>query len=465
VDFKPGYKTKLEKEGLKIVKLFQKNGFKAFWVGGTVRDLILKRPIDNLDIATNAKPDETEKLLAKKGYNTKPVGKTFGTILAATKSGPVEITTFRKEGRYLDHRKPSEITYIDSMGEDSARRDFTVNAMYLDPVKGEILDPQGGAAHIESKLLKFVGDPKKRIDEDALRMLRAVRFSAQLNFKLEKNSFAAIKTRAKFIQHISGERIKAELDKICVLENKDFGFRLLDEIGLLKFIMPEVYALKKTWHKSKMYHLEGSAFEHTALAVKNIKPGDASLAYAAAYHDAGKALTATPRMKEEGMVNSFPKHEFVSGDLFKNFAKRLKFSRHEKDLVLWITRMHMKRVAFVKDMSEAKKLELVRHKYFPQLLELWRADSLSNLRRDGDELRGGNARAYEIGLKMLNNISKHENLIKKLTEGKFLIAQTGIRPGPKIGELKNILSNKIILNEIKNISDAKKFLKKFAKSS
>jgi tRNA nucleotidyltransferase/poly(A) polymerase len=453
--------NQLQREGLRIVKLLKSGGFKAFWVGGTVRDMLLKRKIDNLDIATSARPEQTEVSLNRAGYNTKPVGKIYGTILSITKTGPIEITTFRREGRYVYRRRPEEVTYIDDYLEDSARRDFTINAMYYDPVKKDLLDPQNGQKDIQRKLLKFVGDPKKRIDEDALRMMRAVRLSVQLEFKLEKNSYAAIKTRAKYIQDISGERIKMELDKILSSENKEQGIRLLDELGLLRFIMPEVVALKQIWHKSKMYHLEGSAFEHTLLALRHMPTGQTALSYAALFHDAGKALTATPRQKEEGLVNSFPNHENVSAELFKAFAERLRFSRKEADEVLWITKMHMKRVAFIKDMSEDKKIQLVRHKYFPELLQVWRADSMANLRLMDGKITPGNAHAYKEGVKMLANIETKKKLIEKLATGKMIMTHAKISSGPKVGAIKSRLEKFILNGKIKTLRDAKTFLKNF----
>jgi tRNA nucleotidyltransferase/poly(A) polymerase len=457
--------TKLEQEGLKILKLLKQNGFEAFWVGGTVRDLLLKRKIDNLDIATSARPDDTEKILNRAKFSHKPIGKAYGTILAITKYGPIEITTFRREGKYISRRRPEEVTYIQDHREDSKRRDFTINAMYYDPITKQILDPQNGQKDLERKLLKFVGDPKKRIDEDALRMLRAVRFSIQLNFKLEKNSYAAVKTRAKYIQVISGERVKAELDKILSSENKVLGIRLLDELGILKFIMPEITELKKTHHKSKFYHLEGSAFEHTLLVLEHMPAGDPALAYAALFHDAGKALTATPKQKEEGVVNSFHNHENVSAELFKTFADRLKFSRKEADMILWITKMHMKRIAFIKDMGESKKIQLARHKYFPQLIKLWRADSVGNLRIINGKKVPGTPRAYEEGVKLLANIQTKKKLIEKFSKGELIIKHAQVSPGPKIAALKTLLEKNILEDKIKTLRDVKNFLQNLRKNT
>ncbi len=223
------YNNKLHKAGLKVAKLLQQNSFQAFWVGGVVRDILLKYKSDNIDIATDALPDEVEKILRKAKIRYGALGKHFGTIMAIVKKVPVEITTFRTEGRYSNKRHPDKIVFIKDFLQDAKRRDFTINALYFDPVTKEFFDPTNGIKDLGLKLIRFIGDPKKKIDEDALRMLRGVRLATQLNFKLEKNTFAAIKTRAKYIQGLSINQINKETEKISD-EN------LLKQTGLMKFI-------------------------------------------------------------------------------------------------------------------------------------------------------------------------------------------------------------------------------------
>ncbi len=220
-------KTAVEKAGTKAVKLLQSKGFQVFWVGGIVRDMMLKRSSDNVDIATDALPDEVEKIF--KQYKAKPIGKQFGSILVIIDDVKVEITTFRSEGRYSNRRHPDQVSFIKDYLQDAKRRDFTINALYFDPIKKELYDPTNGLKDLERKLIRFVGDPKKRIDEDALRMLRAVRLATQLGFKLEKNTFAAIKTRAKYIQTLNQNQIRKELVKIK-------GTELLKSTGLFRFL-------------------------------------------------------------------------------------------------------------------------------------------------------------------------------------------------------------------------------------
>jgi tRNA nucleotidyltransferase/poly(A) polymerase len=455
----------LAKIGLRIVKALQADGFKAFWVGGTVRDIILNRSINNLDMATSAKPDQIIKTLSKLKLPYKDVGGKYGTILTPTKYGPVEITTFRTEGEYVNRRKPKTIQYIDDYLPDSQRRDLTINAIYYDPVSHNLLDPQNGLVDIERGLIKFVGDPKKRINEDALRLIRAVRFATQLSFKIEKNSFAAIKTRAKFVNGISGDRIRQELEKILIDANRVRGITELNSTGLLKFIMPEVYALQTVYHKSKKYHLEGSVFEHTMLVLQNITATSLPLAYAALYHDAGKYTTATPKLKDGIMVNSFPGHEFESAKMFKNLAGRIKISRNIRELVLWITSQHMKRIAFIKDMRMDKKLALINHKHFPYLLEFWRADSISNLQNVNGANVFGTPYAYQEGLKLLKKAQSKSKTINKLTNGDLIQTITNLKPGPKIKKIKLQIFEKIIDDTITNLATLKKFLKNYTKNT
>jgi len=235
------YKTDLEKAGLKVAKLLQSQGFQSFWVGGLVRDHLISQRLkiksQNIDIATDATPDQVEQALDKAKIRYKSFGKHFGMIMAIVNHSPVEITTFRAEGRYSNRRHPDQVKFIKDYLADAKRRDFTVNAFYFDPISKILYDPTEGIRDLRLELLRFIGDPKKRIDEDALRMLRGVRLATELGFKLEKNSFAAIKTRAKYIQKTATKpTVKRELDKIMASKNKLVGVKLLKQIGLAKFI-------------------------------------------------------------------------------------------------------------------------------------------------------------------------------------------------------------------------------------
>jgi len=458
-------KSKLHQAGLKIVRLLHNKGYEAYFVGGTVRDMLISRVSDNIDIATNAVPDDVESILSKGNIKHKSVGRQFGTVLAIVSGFKIEITTFRSEGFYSDKRHPDKVEFIKDFRIDAGRRDFTVNAMYYDPVKNELSDPVGGLKDIKQKIIRFVGDPKKRIDEDYLRMLRAVRFSIQLGFKVEKNTFAAIKTRAKLIQDVSGERIKQEMDKILTSKGRADGLRLLEVTGLLKFIFPEIANLRGFSHKSVNYHLEGDMLDHTILALKNMYVPDKDLAYAVLFHDAGKPLVARPKKKAEGEVISTSGHDTVSARIFNKIAKKLAFSRESRQKIEWAIKNHSLRSPFMKDMKQAKKIRLVLHPYFPFMNELWKLDATANIKRAGTTTEPGEPKAWKEGKRLLEIVKKSQPLISTIATGNFVLKNSGIKPGPGVGNIIEDLKIKIILGEIKNPGDAKFFLKNSSKMS
>jgi tRNA nucleotidyltransferase/poly(A) polymerase len=456
----------LHQAGLEIVRLLKKNGHRAYWVGGVVRDLVLGRSSDNLDIATDALPDEVQRLLRLGRMTPKEIGKQFGTILVICNSHKIEITTFRSEGYYSDKRHPDSVEFISNYERDALRRDLTINAMYLDPEGGHLLDPAKGLADIQRKLVRFVGNAKKRIDEDYLRMLRAVRFAVQLGFKLEKNTYAAIKTRAKLIQEVSGERIKSELDKILISENRASGFKLLEETGLLKFIFPEIAKLRRFSHQSKTYHLEGDLLDHTLLALKQLDTEDVDLGYAVLFHDSGKPMRAVRKKKPEGWVISTPGHEKTSVDIFRRYAKSLHFSKASRQKIEWAILNHSLRSPFIRDMKTRKKIELALHSFFPFLIELWKVDATANMKKnEKGELIFGEPKAWFEAKNMLRVIQSKQNLLSQIANGKFIMSHVEINPGPALGRLISSLKIKIISGEIKNISDAKIFLQNFEKRS
>jgi len=447
----------VEKAGEKIVKLLARDGWQAFFVGGIVRNKILKRPSDNVDIATDATPDAIEAILQKTGIKPKPIGKKYGSILAIVDTVPVEITTFRSEGRYSDNRHPDQVEFIKDYLHDAKRRDFTINALYFDPISKKIFDPTNGLKDMKGKLLRFVGDPKKRIDEDALRMLRGVRLATQLGFKFEKNTFAAIKTRAKYIQGISGERVKAELDKILLSENRVLGLKLLKQTGLLKFISPELDGLDKISHKSRLFHLEGSIFDHTMLCLEVIKKeSDLDLIYATLFHDAGKISTGQRKFKRGEWAISFPGHQEVSAEIFRKFAIKYKFPRKNSGLIHWLIQSHDDWKFFAPELQEKKAIRLLLDPRYPILLKLWLADKGGNIRKNtstSNQIKGG-----AIAEKMFNVVMKKKSLLDKLATGDLIMKYSKLKPGKQLGAKIDDVKIQIVLGNIKNERDLKKFL-------
>jgi tRNA nucleotidyltransferase/poly(A) polymerase len=218
---------------IKIVKQLHANGFEALLAGGCVRDMLLRRPAKDYDVATNAQPRDVIKLFSR----TLKVGAKFGVIIVLLNGKQVEVATFRTEADYADGRHPAKVSFT-TASQDAARRDFTINGMFYDPIKKEVVDYVNGRADLKKKLLRTIGDPNERFSEDYLRMLRAVRFATQLGFKIEPETFTAIRANADGLCRISGERIAAELEAILVNPCRRTGVALLSETGLIKMIFP-----------------------------------------------------------------------------------------------------------------------------------------------------------------------------------------------------------------------------------
>lgn len=446
---------KLYNAGLKIARLLTKNGNAAFFVGGIVRNNLLKLKSDNIDIATDATPDLVEKILSSVGIKVKPIGKKYGSILAIVNDFPIEITTFRAEGRYSDNRHPDQVKFIDDYQIDAKRRDFTINALYFDPIKKETQDPVNGVKDIKGKLLRFVGNPKKRIDEDGLRMLRGVRLATQLGFKLEKNSFAAIKTRAKYIQEISGERVKAELDKILSDKNRVEGIKLLDKTGLLKFIIPEVEKLKKVFHLSKFYHLEGDVFTHSLKAIELLKIHDLDLIYATLFHDIGKVIKPQKVFQNNEWKFSFKGHIQMSSEIFLKFASKFRFPYRNSVLINWLILHHDDRRQF-RELDEAGQIKYLFASNIELLLELWRVDSLANLKSIKGQRTNVLSHSYTIAQKLLAKIKAVKNF--DLASGDRIMKYSKIGPGKHLGEKISDVKVQIVLGKIRNITELKSYL-------
>jgi len=448
----------VEQAGLKIVRLLAQKSFQVFFVGGIVRNTRLGLVSDNVDLATDATPNQIEQILSKQKIKVKPVGKKFGSILAIVDEVPVEITTFRSEGRYSDNRHPDQVEFIREYLADAKRRDFTINALYYDPIKKQLFDPTNGQKDLKAKILRFVGDPKRRIDEDALRMLRGVRLATQLGFKLEKNSFAAIKTRAKYIQGISGERIKAELDKILLSKNVILGMRLLQKSGLLRFLSSELDGLTKIFHHSKTYHLEGSVFEHSLLVLQALKLDHLALKYAALAHDVGKISTGKKVFKPEGWVYSFKGHEAKSVEIFEEFASNLKFSRIDKEIVMKVIELHDQKDKFFKA-STQEQVTYAMQDYFDLIIDLWQADSVGNISKpENDWYRKPRFEAYKLGVVLLKKIKSKAGLIATLAKGDLIMKLSHLKPGFQLGQRIQDVKVQIVLDKIKNERDLKEYL-------
>ena len=312
-------------------------GHQAHLVGGGVRDMLLGRPPADFDVATDAKPEAVMALFG----NTFaiPTGLKHGTVTVlteATPARPVEVTTFRGEGEYLDGRRPSSVTYVDSLGEDLARRDFTMNAIAYDPLADHVSDPFDGQGDLERRLVKAVGDPLARFREDGLRPMRGVRQAAQLAFEIDEATLAAIPQTLDVVRKVSVERIRDELLKLLGAARPSLGLELMRRTGLLAEVLPEllegVGCAQNRFHKHDVYW-------HT-LAVVDATRGDPIIRLGALLHDVGKPRARQPREGAPGEY-SFFKHEYVGADMAEAICRRLKLPNADRERVVAMVAHHM----------------------------------------------------------------------------------------------------------------------------
>lgn len=420
----------------KILKRLNTAGFSGYVAGGAVRDLIMGKTPHDYDIATNARPDDIKKLFAK----TIDTGIEHGTVTVIENKIGYEITTFRRDGAYNDNRHPDDVIYVNDPRTDCLRRDFTINAMMYNPESG-VLDFFCGKRDIRQGIIRCVGNAEARFREDALRMLRAIRFKAQLGFVLEDKTAQAIKKCAVLIKKVSRERILEELNKILLSENPD-GIRDLHNLGLLKFILPELERCFGEAQRNK-YHIYDVG-EHIMQAVKNT-PGDLILRWAALLHDTGKPCCSS--VDAQGIIHFYGHHR-ESRRIAVDILHRLHMdSASIKDISLLVEN-HDYRVeanfTAVKRMMSKTGAEL-----FEKLLILQRADNMAkNPKHLPDKLRRING-----GLDIYRAViaSKQPYRISDLVVNGRDLMDLGYRQGREIGDtLKALLDEVIIKPELNN---------------
>ena len=360
---------------LAILRTLRAHGYEAFLVGGGVRDLLLGRTPKDWDIATDALPARIEALFPK----TLPLGKAFGIIVVVPEEGdPVEVATYRADAPYADGRRPASVAFTHAR-EDALRRDFTINALFLDPDSGEIRDYVGGRADLDARLVRAIGDPAVRFAEDHLRLLRAIRFAATLGFAIDPATFAAIPPLAPQIRRISAERVRDELFRLLTESQKaGDALQLLRDSGLLREILPEVDAMAGV-EQPPEFHPEGDVFTHTRLMLDALPQNPSlRLALAVLLHDVGKPPTAQFATLPDGTQRwRFENHAHVGADIARSILERLRAPNALVDDVCAIVASHM-RLADAPKMRPPKLRRLLGAPTFDDDLELHRLDCLSS---------------------------------------------------------------------------------------
>lgn len=438
----------------KILKPLNAAGYEAFVVGGAVRDTILGSDIHDVDVATNCPIHELEKILKV----VKDVSKNMnlGVSLVEANGFFYEVAQFRSDGQYSDHRRPDNVTFVNSFKDDASRRDLTINALAMDD-KGNIIDFFRGQEDLKNSRIAVVGCAYDRFNEDFLRILRAIRFAAKYNFEIEQCTAQAIEDFAEAINDLAPERIQGELEKMASLGGQRFSkaLWLMREHGLLKHVLPEIDALFGL-PQSEVHHPEGCAGTHTLAAVAACENTEPEILFAVLFHDIGKAVTYQHRFKNGEWKHTYYSHDQVSPPLVEAVAKRLRWSNNMKDLVSFCAENHMLFHKFT-ELKKHKALRLISHKYFNALQIVSYCDDKSRLDRFNPE-------AWQKTLDYVHNFKSSTCEYVKIVTGDYVLNTCQIEPGPLVGRVISALRNWIADNDVFQADRVEKRAKELARS-
>lgn len=426
-----------------ILDKIEKAGFEVAAVGGAVRNILLKKPVDGWDLTTNATPEELLKIFPEAHYTNR-----FGTVLVPIdKMEIVEVTTYRTEGSYTDSRHPDRVVWGKTLEEDLARRDFTINAIALRYAQSKPLtdyvDPYKGREDLNNKIIRAVGNADERFSEDALRMMRAIRFATTLGFSIEEKTLEAIKKNAAKLASISGERIRDELFKVVMSENVDLGMKLFLEADLLKVFMPELEVCFSVEQVSPKRHHIFDVGTHCVMSAKHCPSSDVIVRFAAMLHDIGKAKVA--KVTDEG-VRTFYNHEVAGSRIANIICDRLHLSRDQKEKVFKLVRWHQFSVGENQTDSAVRR--------FINNVELENVEDMIAV-RIGDRLGSGLTDTEGWRLKLfrqrIKEVLKKPFTVKDLKiNGNDVMKELGLKPGPKVGEILNELFKEVLEDDKKN---------------
>lgn len=418
-----------------ILTTLEQNGHRAYAVGGCVRDILMGRHPTDWDITTDAHPERIQELFPDNFYDN-----TFGTVTIKTRDDDpivrtVQITPFRVEGAYSDKRHPDSVQFAETIEEDLSRRDFTVNAIAM-TLSGDMTDPYGGRTDIENRTIRAVGDASARFNEDALRMMRAVRFATTLDFTIEDATLKAVVAHASSLREISAERIRDELTKVVNSSRAFEGVQLLEDVGLLQFIIPEIR--EGLGVEQNLHHIY-TVWEHNLRTMKYAAEKNYSFVVrmACLLHDVGK-----PRTKRgEGRHCTFYAHDAVGATMARTVMERLKFSKEITDAVVRLVRYHMFYYS-VGEVTESSVRRLIAN------VGLEHIDDLLRL-REGDRIGSGTPKAVPYKLRhlkyMIDKVSHDPISVKMLkVNGGDIMETLRVQPGPKIGLILNSLLAEVL---------------------
>ncbi|MTI48222.1 MAG: HD domain-containing protein [Firmicutes bacterium] len=404
-----------------LINMIYKEGYEAYAVGGCIRDSILGRTPNDWDICTSVKPDFLTKLLEYKGIKVIPTGLKHGTITILLNEEEYEITTYRIEGEYENNRRPKHVKFTQDIVQDLSRRDFTINSMAYNDKNG-LVDPFGGRFDLKDKLVRTVGNPNKRFDEDALRILRGIRFATQLEFVIESNTLKSMELNRHLLSSISAERIREELNKIILSRTPSKGFRLLKDTKIFKYIIPEMQETFDFDQKNPHHHKD--VFNHTMDVLDNTEE-DLILRLAALLHDIGKPSTFS--VDTDG-IGHFYGHHMESMKIAQNILKRLKYDNETIERVSILIKEHMTKQDLVTDKAIKRFINRVGEKDLGRLFKLQRSDITgSNPPYDFTSIDNIEKKCKEI-------LDREDPLtVRDLRINGYDLIDLGIKPGEKMG--------------------------------
>jgi putative nucleotidyltransferase with HDIG domain len=420
-------------QAISIVQRLRAEGYESFLAGGCVRDMLLNKEPQDYDIATSARPEDIQRIFS----STVPVGAQFGVILVVMDGAPFEVASFRHDGPYLDGRRPSTVRF-GTLEEDIQRRDFTINGMVYDPLADRVIDLVGGQDDLRRGVVRAIGDPRARFEEDRLRMIRAVRFAASLRFEIDLSTFAAIQRLAPTIAVISWERIGDEITRILTEGGAQRGFELLDRSGLLEILLPEIVAMKST-AQSPDYHPEGDVFSHTLLLLSHLGSPSETLAYGCLLHDVAKPIC----IRRDGDRITFYGHTEQGAEMAEAILKRLKRGRAVWERVSYLVRNHLRHVQ-APQMRLSTLKRFLREDGIEELLELARIDALSS---------NGDLSYYRFCQERRGELKQEEIRPEPLVRGGDLI-ELGFKPGPQFKEILHQVEDAQLGGELRSRDEA-----------
>jgi poly(A) polymerase len=426
-------KSKIRGAATEIVRRLRAGGYQAYLVGGCVRDVLMGREPADYDVATDATPEQVLELYPL----SLTVGAHFGVVAVPQVDGPIEVATFRSDGRYWDSRHPSEVRYAKTPQEDVRRRDFTINGLLYDPIEDRILDYVNGQADIRGRRIRTIGDPFERFAEDHLRMLRAVRFAARFGFTIDPAAVQAIRQLAHHVQNTSAERVRDEIAKILTEGSPRRGFELLDETRLLPEVLPEIKALQGVAQPAE-FHPEGDVWVHTMMMLDGLRSPSPTLALGVLLHDVGKPPTFTVRERIR-----FDNHVEVGAKMAQEICHRFRLSSRETERVVELVRHHLRFKDFPR-MRRSTQLRFLRMEGFDEHLELHRLDCLAS---------HGDLTNYEMARRMLAETPAEQIKPPPLLSGDDLIAH-GYKPGPLFKQILQAVEDAQLEGRIQNREQA-----------